>query len=177
MICCARYARDLLKVRARSSRALVLRAVRAVCGCQFAVWLFVCRCFVLNGVRVFLCLMSVPSASLAFSLCCVLCVRAPPWLAVRGSRRGCASPRAASLCGGSRAPRRVSRARARSRAPRFAGSASLRARARPPRASVLFVCLSLVCVFVRRPAGCASVRGVSFVFVPPASLALCLCAL
>lgn len=65
----------------------------------------------------FLCLVSVPSASLAFYLCRVFCVRAPPWLAVRGSRRGCASPRSASLCGGSRAPRRVSRARARSRAP------------------------------------------------------------
>lgn len=65
----------------------------------------------------FLCLVSVPSASLAFYLCRVFCVRAPPWLAVLGSRRGCASPRSASLCGGSRAPRRVSRSRARSRAP------------------------------------------------------------
>lgn len=65
----------------------------------------------------FLCLVFVPSASLAFSLCRVFCVRAPPWLAVLGSRRGCASPRSASLCGGSRAPRRVSRSRARSRAP------------------------------------------------------------
>lgn len=64
-----------------------------------------------------LCLVSVPSASLALSLYRVFCVRAPPWLAVLGSRRGCASPRSASLCGGSRAPRRVSRSRARSRAP------------------------------------------------------------
>lgn len=78
-------------------------------------------CFVFNGVRVFLCLVSVPSASLAFSLCRVFCVRAPPWLAVLGSRRGCASPRSASLCGGSRAPRRVSRSRARSRAPALRG--------------------------------------------------------
>lgn len=74
-------------------------------------------CLVFNGVRVFLCVVSVPSASLALYLCRVFCVRAPPWLAVLGSRRGCASPRSASLCGGSRAPRRVSRSRARSRAP------------------------------------------------------------
>lgn len=72
-------------------------------------------------MRVFLCLVSVPSASLAFYLCRVFCVRAPPWLAVLGSRRGCASPRSASLCGGSRAPRRVSRSRARSRAPALRG--------------------------------------------------------
>lgn len=104
-------------VLARSSLAIVTRFARSVRGCQFAVCLFVCLCLVFNGVRVFLCVVFVPSASLAFYVCRVFCVRAPPWLAVRGSRRGCASLRSASLCGNSRAPRRVNRARARSHAP------------------------------------------------------------
>ena len=69
-------------------------------------------CLVLNGVRVFLCLVSVPSASLAFYLCRVFCVRAPPWLAVRGSRRGWSSPR--SAC----AMRRLARPSSRQPRPR-----------------------------------------------------------
>ena len=84
----------------------------------------------------FLCLVFVSSASLAFSLCRVFCVRAPPWLAVRGSRRGCASPRSASLCGGSRAPRRVSRARAPC-APALRVRSSAPAPALPARSSCL----------------------------------------
>ena len=69
---------------------------------------------------------------------CLVCgwVRAPPWLAVRGSRRGCASPRAASLCGGSRAPRRVSRARAPC-APALRVRSSAPAPALPARSSCL----------------------------------------
>lgn len=159
-----------LKVRARSSRALVLRAVRAVCGCQFAVGAVSCfkrRARVLvSCVRVvcFACVLFVP---------CLLCAR--PALAC-GSRVASGvrfSPRRFALRRLARPSSRQPRPRSFAR-PRFAVSASLRARARPPRASVLFVCLPLVCAFVRRPAGCASVRGVSVVFVSSASLALSL---
>lgn len=171
-----------------------MRAVRAVCGCQFAVWLFVCLCFVLNGVRplggggalapAFPAFVRCPRGccgALAPALRAVSASRfppppfgfAPPWLAVRGSRRGWSSPR--SACAMRRLARPSSRQpRPRSVRSRFAGS-PVRARARPPRASVLFVCLSLVCAFVGHPAGCASVRGVSFVLVSSASLSLCLC--
>lgn len=165
-----------LKVRARSSRALVLRAVRAVCGCQFAVWFFCLPlfCFKRRARVLVSCVRAVRFACVLFVLC-LLCAR--PALAC-GSRVASGvrfSPRRFALRRLARPSSRQPRPRSFAR-PRFAVSASLRARARPPRASVLFVCLSLVCVFVRRPAGCASVRGVSFVFVSSASLSLCLCA-
>ena len=122
-----------LKVRARSSRALVLRAVRAVCGCQFAVGLFVCLCFVLNGVRplggggalapacpAFVRCPRGSCGALAPALRAVSATRfppppfgfAPPWLAVLGSRRGWSSPR--SAC----AMRRLARPSSRQPRPR-----------------------------------------------------------
>lgn len=70
-----------------------MRAVRAVCGCQFAVWLFVCLCFVLNGVRP---LLGSPRLGLRFA----------------GRVGGGHRPAPLALCVGSSAPRRVSRARA-----------------------------------------------------------------